>query len=572
VLDEKAGLGMATTRSLERLAAAMGMLEAAPIQFELVQDVPMGGVLCALPALLAWGLLRHTRTNFTLPPGFYPLETIFLLLAFLALGRVPSLEQMRYEAPGEWGKLLGLDRIPEVKTLRSKLSLLCADEPRLRHWSSTLAQEWMAEVPASAGVLYIDGHVRVYHGDLALLPRRYVARERLCLRGTTDYWVNAMDGQPFFVVSAPVDPGLIRMLEEQIVPRLLVEVPGQPTQEQLDQNPLLHRFIMVFDREGYSPEFFARLRKQRIAVITYHKFPREPWPVGEFSTNTVRLINGETVDLETAERGVCLSNDLWVREIRHRESNGHQTSMISTDYINSLIQVAARMFARWCQENFFKYMKEHYALDRLIEYGAQPLPETTRIVNPVWRDLDRQTRSQQALLAREQARFGGLHLPVQASPEQAALHEKQKGQLLQSIEQRQSQLESLKTQRKAAGKHVQIKDLPEKDRFSQLITGKKHLVDTVKLIAYRAETSLVQILREKMERTDDARALARQILQGAVDLHPDTTQKSLTVKLHRLTFQAHDQVLNHLCAELNQTETIFPGTELKLIFQLVGST
>jgi transposase-like protein len=571
VLDEQARLGMATTRSLERLAAAMGMLEAAPIQFELAQDVPMGGVLCALPALLAWGLLRHTRQTFTLPPGFYPLEAIFLLLAFLALGRIPSLEQMRYEPPGEWGKLLGLDRIPEVKTLRAKLGLLCKDEPRLRQWSSNLAQEWMGEAPASAGVLYIDGHVRVYHGELASLPRHYVARERLCLRGTTDYWVNAMDGQPFFVVSAPIDPGLIRMLEEQIVPRLLAEVPGQPTQEQLDQNPLLHRFIMVFDREGYSPEFFARLRKQRVAVITYHKFPKEPWPVEEFSRNTVRLINGETVELETGERGVCLSNDLWVREIRHRESSGHQTSMLSTDYINPLIQVAARMFARWCQENFFKYMREHYALDRLIEYGAQPLPETTRVVNPAWRELDRQARSQQALLTREQARFGGLNLPVAADSEQAILHEKQKGQLLQSIQQRQSQLESLKAQRKAAGKHVELKDLPEADRFSQLSTGKKHLVDTIKLIAYRAETSLVQILRENMERTDDARALARQILQSAVDLQPDATQKTLTVAIHRLTFQAHDEALNHLCEELNRTETIFPGTELRLVFQIVGS-
>jgi len=563
---------MATTRSLERLAAAVGMLESARIEFDLAQDVPAGGVLCALPALLAWGLLRHTRKTFALPPGFYPLETIFLLLSFLALARIASLEQLRYEPPGEWGKLVGLDRIPEVKTLRAKLSLLCADEERLRQWSATLAQEWMAGEPESAGVLYVDGHVRVYHGQLTQLPRRYVARERLCLRGTTDYWVNAMDGQPFFVVTQPVDPGLIQVLEEQIVPRLLAEVPGQPTQEQLDANPLLHRFVMVFDREGYSPELFARLKQQRIAVISYHKFPGEDWPVEEFSQSTVRLVNGEEVKLETAERGVRLSNGLWVREIRHREGSGHQTSMLATDYINPLTRVAGRMFARWCQENFFKYMREHYSLDSLIEYETQPLPETTRVVNPAWRELDRQARRQQALLTREQAQFGGLNLPTQASAEEAVRHEQQKGQLLQSIQQRQSQLESLKAERKAAGKHVLWKDLPEKDRFSQLATGKKHLVDTIKLIAYRAETSLVQVLREKMARTDDARALARQIFQSSVDLQPDMEEKTLTVKLHRLSFQAHDQALDHLCQELTQTETLFPGTELKLVFRPVGST
>src|SRR5213593_612163 len=179
VVDEQAPLGMGATRTLDRLAAALGMLEAAPIEFEEVSDVPTGGVLCALPALLSFGLLRHTRQNFTLPSGYYPIETIFLVLAFLALARIGSLEALRYEAPGEWGKLLGLDRIPEVKTLRSKLEILSRDKQRLGQWSSTLSQEWMAAEPQSAGVLYVDGHVRVYHGHLTQLPRRYVARERL---------------------------------------------------------------------------------------------------------------------------------------------------------------------------------------------------------------------------------------------------------------------------------------------------------------------------------------------------------------------------------------------------------
>jgi len=44
--------------------------------------------------------------------------------------------------------------------------------------------------PESVGAPYIDGHVRVYHGRLTKLPHRYVSRERLCLRGVTDYWVN----------------------------------------------------------------------------------------------------------------------------------------------------------------------------------------------------------------------------------------------------------------------------------------------------------------------------------------------------------------------------------------------
>ena len=190
------------------MLAAVGVLREGPVRFAPATDVPLGGVLWALPALLAEGLLKHSRARFKLPDGFYPLETFFLVLAFMALLRVRSLEALRYEPPGEWGQLLGLDRIPEVRTLRQKVGQLCEPPGVATAWSADLARDWLADQPEHDGVYYADGHTRVYHGKLAALPRRYVARQKLCLRGTTDYWVNALDGRPFFLVSRPVDPGL----------------------------------------------------------------------------------------------------------------------------------------------------------------------------------------------------------------------------------------------------------------------------------------------------------------------------------------------------------------------------
>jgi len=571
VVDEQAALGVATTRVEERLLASVGQLQAAPIRFEAVDDVPSGGVLCALPALLVLGLLRHTAKSFSLPAGYYPLETIFLVVVFLALARIKSLEALRYQPPGEWGKLLGLDRIPEVRTLREKLEWLCQNGEPVRQWSRTLAQEWMEAQPESAGCLYVDGHVRVYHGQLTQLPRRYVARQRLCLRGTTDYWVNAMDGQPFFVVTQAADPGLLKVLEEQIVPRLVTDVPGQPSAAELEANPRRARFTVVFDRAGYSPEAFSRLWAQRIAVTTYHKFPEGPWGEEEFVVQRVRLVNGEEVELALAERGVCLSNGLWVREIRQKEASGHQTAMLSTDYLRGLEVVAVRLFARWCQENFFQYMSQHYGLDRLIEYGTEPLPDTTLVVNPLWRAKDQAVRRERALLLREQAQFAALTAPEPPEPQTMADYEKEKGKLLEQIQRRQQQIEQLKTERKAALKHVPLKDLPPDQRFAQLRTTKKHFVDTLKLIAYRAETALAQVVREKLPREQDARSLVRQVLTTAVDLRPDTAQKTLTVRLHRLSSPGHDEVLEHLCQELTVTETTFPGTDLRLIYQPVGA-
>ena len=548
----------------------MGQLDGAPIEFEVVDDVPQGGVLCALPALLVGGLLRHTRDTFALPAGYYPIETIFLALGFLALARVASLEALRYEAPGEWGKLLGLDRIPEVRTLRAKIGHLCQPSGRAQRWSSTLSREWMAGSSENVGTAYVDGHVRVYHGELTRLPRRYVARDRLCLRGTTDYWVNAMDGQPFFVVTQAVDPGMLTVLRQSILPRLKEEIPGQPSAGQLEADPYLSRFTIVCDRAVYSPEFFAEAKAERIAVITYHKFPGPAWAAEEFTEREVTLVNGEVVTLALAERGTQLSNGLWVREVRHRDASGHQTPMLATDYKRPLDRAAVALFARWCQENFFKYMGEHYSIDRLVEYGVEPLPETLRVVNPAWRELDAQVRKQTGLLTREQAQFGALSLPVQATAEQTEGLVAQKAQLLQSVQTRQKELEELKTKRHQTAKHVTLKELPESQRFDQLRTDKKHLVDTIKLIAYRAETALVQVVRETLRRWDDARALVRQVFESAVDLRPDQANKTLTVRLHRCATIVHDQTLHHLCEELTATETVYPGTDLRLVYELVG--
>lgn len=158
-------MGNAATRSLERVAAAMGALGSAPVEFEACAGVTYGGVLLAVPALLAVGLLRYSQPMYQLPAGYYGLESIFLLLALLALTRVRSLEQLRYEHPGEFGKLLGLDRIPEVRTLRAKLKLLNQKMGRAAQWNAELAKEWAAQLEATEMYFYCDGHVRTYDGD-----------------------------------------------------------------------------------------------------------------------------------------------------------------------------------------------------------------------------------------------------------------------------------------------------------------------------------------------------------------------------------------------------------------------
>ena len=560
---------MGCTRVEERVAAAFGKLKEARVEFPFALDVRFGGVLFALPALLINGLLRHSEKHFSLPNGFYGLSRIFILIAFMALCRIKSIEGLRRCPPGDLGKLLGLDRVPEVRTLREKLEHLC-ERGAVSEWSADLSRDWMAGNPDLAGYLYVDGHVRVYHGRQTKLPKRYVARERLCLRGTTDYWVNDALGQPFFSVNAPVNPGLLEIIRREIVPRLEQDVPNQPSEAELEANPWLFRFALVFDREGYSPDFFLEMLKKRIVCYTYRKYQSEDWDRDEFSRHEVKFPNGEVVELELAERGTLLGRKIWVREIRKLTSSGHQTALVTTDFLSDAARIAGSMFSRWSQENFFKYMMQHFGIDKLLEYKTEPIAETTRVVNPAYRELDGKIRSNNSKLARRKAKFGAIVLEGELEKEKVEEYERQKAELQEEIFFLQKETDELKARRKECPRHITFAELPEGEQFSALANDKKQIVDTIKMIAYRAETALANLIKPYMTDKREARSLLRQIFASEADLKPDEENKTLTVSLHNLTNPVSDRIVRNLCQELNATKTIFPGSNLRLVYKLVS--
>src|SRR5574341_708674 len=125
--------------------------------------------------------------------------------------------------------------------------------------------------------------------------------------------------------------------------------------------------------------------------------------------------------------------------------------------------------------------------------------------------------------------------------------------------------------RKPANMGIAVQELPETERFTRLRTERKHFIDTIKMIAYRTETSMAATVREEMARSDDARALLRQIYSTEVDLIPDSEAKTLTVCLHHLAQSAHDEAARYLCEELTATETVFPGTDLRVVYKLGSS-
>jgi len=298
------GMGMGCTRVEERVLASRGDLEGgASTQFLENEDVPFGGVMVALPALDAIGLFFKIDSKLPVLSGYYNTIQILISIAYMLLLRIKNPNRLKNVEPGELGLLLGLDRIPEARCFRKKISDLC-NEGHATEWGKSLSKKWMEDNPSLVGTLYIDGHVQVYHGSLTKLPRKFVSRERLCLRGISNYWVNDLFGQPYFVVPRVVDKGMLEAIKSEIVPRLLKDIPNQPTDKELKENKFLSRFTLVFDREGYSPLFFKEMwGNHRISCITYHKFPKEDWLENEFEEMSIEMPRGETVKMKLAERG-----------------------------------------------------------------------------------------------------------------------------------------------------------------------------------------------------------------------------------------------------------------------------
>lgn len=563
--DAQAGMGMACTRPDERVAAAAGLLGHAATRFERNRDVLMGGLLAGLPALCANGLFSGLGRFLRMSEGFYSAMHVLACMGFMALGRIRRPEGLRAEPPGELGKVLGLDRCPEVKTLRRKIADMAGGSD-LKGWMHECASDWMEADPAEAGYLYVDGHVRVYTGSTAAPPRRFVSRQRLCLRGTTDYWVNDALGRPFFVVSKTVTDGLGTVLLEDILPELLRDVPGQPSEAELAADPLLHRFVVVFDREGASPALFEKLWLRRVAAVTYRKNVKDLWPEAEFAETEAESPGGNRTTMRLASRETVFASaavSVPVLEVRRLTPDGHQTVIVSTLRTAGAKRVAVRMFSRWCQENYFSYMMQHYELDGLVQYGAEELPGTLQVPNPAYKAAEKAVAAKRRERVRQQARLGA------APTENTAAAVTARAEILEALQRIEADYEDLLGQRRAIPRKIKLEDLPEDQRPTALKTPGKMLVDIVKMIAYRAETALVAQVLPLLGKEADARALIRTLLVSSADIEPDASANTLTIRVHRMSCAAHDTAVAGLFSKLNDLEFVHPQTAMRMVYELV---
>jgi len=201
--------GDASDRTFDRQLAHLGLLDDAAPLFREGSSVPGVGVLFALPCLVESGLFGISRKLYgEIGPAFYGLRTTLLTLLLMALLRIKRPEHLKERDPAAFGRL---DRAPEVKTLRPRLTRLAAHHCA-EQLGAELARLRVDQRGHLMGFLYVDGHVRAYHGQRAILSKAYVARRHLAMPASTDYWINDRFGNPLFVITGEVDAALTRAL------------------------------------------------------------------------------------------------------------------------------------------------------------------------------------------------------------------------------------------------------------------------------------------------------------------------------------------------------------------------
>jgi transposase len=541
-----------TDRRADRLLACLGLLEDAPPLFGSATAIPRAGVLLALPVLVCSGVFACAQKIYgSLGPAFYGLRTSLLTLLLMALWRIKRPEGLKEYSPQDLGRVLGLDRAPEVKTLRRKLARL-ATAGRAVQFGQALAQQRVALRGAALGFLYTDGHVRVYHGQYAL-PKTHVARMRISLPATSDYWVNDMAGDPLFVVTAEANAGLVKML------------PGI-----LDQVRALvgkRRVTVVFDRGGYSPKLFQQMLAAGFDLLTYRKgrYPRIARK--RFQERRTRR-DGRTLTYVLADQEVrLLKGKLRLRQVTRLMDNGHQTPILTSRRDLPAAQVAYRMFDRWRQENFFKYLREEYALDALVEYAAVPDDPTREVPNPAWAARDAQLRQAHAHLDRLQAEYG-LEALTNLEHQRRTMRgfKTAQGKLGQKIWSAWQRVLQLEKRRAAVPRRVPVQAVTE-EPVVKLAPERKHLTNLIKMVAYQAESDLLRLVAPHYRRAgDEGRTLIQSALASAADL--EVTQTELRVTLAAQSSPHRTRAIAALCEELNQMKTIFPGSRLHLHYAI----
>ncbi len=539
-------------RTDERQAARAGLLTGAPPVITEGSSLPLAGALVILPALAATGLLDaaagiYTRTR----AAFYGLRSLVLTVVFAALVGEPRAEGITRIDPADLGRLLGLDRAPEVRTIRRRFGALTTQK-RSAEFIAALARRHVEANPAAAGVFYVDGHVRAYHGK-ADIPKAHLARMRLAMPAASDTWVADARGDGVLVWCEEPGASLVGELRRVAVEvRALVGPDARPS--------------IIFDRGGWSPKLFAELVEAGFDIATYRKGLKPLEPTGAFTAHRYIDEQGRAHDYVLADSRVSIPYDSGRHHFACRQitrlQDGHQTQVLTTRADPDPAPVAHAMFSRWRQENFFRYMRAHFALDGLDSYATLADDLTRAVPSPAKRNAASAVAEAKAAITTAEAGYGRA-AKGGVSGKVAESH----AELGKAIDGAKEHLGHLEATAKATPAKAPLGDSHPDAR--RLDPERKRIFDAIRMATYNAESALARLLGPHYARAEDeARSFLREVYNSPADL--EVVGSKLNVRINALAAPRRRRALAALCTDLTATETTYPGTDLVLVYSVKG--
>jgi transposase-like protein len=553
-------------RGGERVLARWGLLgEGAVPVFTAGARYPLAGLLLALPALEVTGLMDAAREVYgRLKDGYYGLAATLLTLVFLALAGEPRAEGATRVPPAALGRVLGLDRAPEVKTIRRKLAELAA-AGKAADLIMALARHHAAARPDTLGFLHVDGHARVYYGTRQV-QKTHVARLKFPAPATMETWVTGQDGDPVFMVAAEPSDSLAGELR-RLLPQLR-QVVGEG-----------RRVTVCFDRGGWSPALFADITGAGFDLLTWRKGPAPDLPADTFTTITCADDRGRQHEYDLADTAVTLAfsegprkgQTVPLRQVTRRvPARGGGTRQIHA--LTSRTDLAAgevcwRLTSRWREENYFRYARTHFALDALDSHAATPDDPDRKVPNPAKKTAAAQVRRAEILAAAAQAQrdasLAALRNPAPGQP--VTITNQMINALDAPVQAAYRELDEADTAAAATPARVPLGTLaPDMMRLEAEV---KQITHAIRMTAYNTETALARALDGHYARAgDEAYALIREALTASGDIIPGPGQ--LLIQLDPLSAPRRTQALAALCDQLNQTASRYPGTDLVLRYEI----
>jgi len=249
---------------------------------------------------------------------------------------------------------------------------------------------------------------------------------------------------------------------------------------------------------------------------------------------------------------------------------GHQTPILTSRWDLRDIVVAYRMFERWRQENFFKYLREEYAIDALVDYQVEPDDPSRSVPNPAWKELDREVKAARLALAKLEKDFGIAAIDNSECKRQTMRGFKiAHGKLGKQIRAARTRVAELEATRAALQRRVPVAEALKGQKVIKLSTERKHLTNILKMVAYQIESDLLNQLRPHYARVEDeGRTLIQTALQSAASIEP--IDEELRVTLSPLSSAHRSKAIASLCDALNKTQTCFPATKLRIRYSVAG--